>query len=149
MGSLYSATVSKAEVAIRIRQSQRWVLGLGKANMAPPWSGGKRSLSLYIKTVSHGIFICSCYPYSDLCLTSIYFITSVFYLPSSIFLLILWSSEPLAFLSSVFHPPFVLQFLIAYFWLPSSILCSFVPFLLLSFHHLSIISCLPFPTLTT
>ena len=37
----------------------------------------------------------------------------------------------------------------SYFHIPCSILCSFVPFLLLSFYHLSIIPCLPFPTLTT
>ena len=97
--------------------------------------------------LSHAIFICSCYHYFDLCLTSTYSITSVFHLPFSYF--ILWSSEPFAFPSSVFHPPFILRFLITYFHILCSVLCSFVPFLLLSFYHLSIIPCLAFPTLTT
>ena len=48
MISLHSATLSKAKVAIRIRQSQRWVLGLGKANVAPLQSRGKQSLLINI-----------------------------------------------------------------------------------------------------
>ena len=67
-----------------------------------------------ILILSCAIFICSCYQYSDLCSTSTYFITSVF-----CFLLILWSSEPFAFLSSIFYLPFIPQFLIAYFCLLS------------------------------
>ena len=57
--------------------------------------------------------------------------------------------NPLSFCfpSSILHLYFNSSF--TYFRIPYSTLCSFVPFLLLSFHHLSIIPCLPFLTLTT
>ena len=92
-------------------------------------------------------------PLFDLCSTSRYFhyfcsLSSIFCL--SIFYFILWSSEhslsfhlPSSILCSYFNLSFT------YFCIPYSALCSFVLFLLLSFHHLSIIPCLPFPTLTT
>ena len=62
MGSLHSATLSKAKMAIRIRQSQRWVLGLGEANVAPPQSGGERSLSYILK--EDGLLTLHDYPIS-------------------------------------------------------------------------------------
>ena len=73
------------------------------------------------------------------------FITSVFWSPTSSYDL----PNPLSFCfpSSILHSYFDSSF--TYFCIPYSALCSFVPFLLLSFHHLSIIPCLPFPTLTT
>ena len=49
MISLHSATLIKAKVAIMIRQSQMWVLGLGNANVAPHKAGASEACLYYIK----------------------------------------------------------------------------------------------------
>ena len=64
--------------------------------------------------LSHAIFICSCYHYSDLCLTSTYFSTSAFCLPSSVSYLSPNLLDPLPFC------------------LPSSISCLYFNFPLLT-----------------
>ena len=92
-------------------------------------------------------------PLFDLCSTSRYFHyfhspSFVFHLP--IFYFILRSSKhTLSFhlLSSVLCSYFNSSF--TYFCILYSTSCSFVPFLLSSSHHLSIIPCLPCLTLTT
>ena len=70
-------------------------------------------------TVSHAIFICSCYHYFDLCLTSTYFITSVFHLLSSVF-------------RSLTYPMIFQTLCLSIFCLPSSV-CTLIPHCLFPF----------------
>ena len=94
--------------------------------------------------MSHAIFYFLLFPLFDLCSTSRYF--HYFCLLSSILIL-----HPMIFPNTLHLPSSVhtsiCHLLTSVFCIP--LLCSFVPFLSLSSHHLSIILCLPFPTLTT
>ena len=112
------------------------------SNGVPMLADGKTpatedQIELVMPKVSCAIFICSCY----YCLTFVW-LQHISLLPSSILLhypMIFWT-----FCLSVFHLPFSICTSILHCLLPSSVLCSFVPFLLFSFHHLSIIPFLPF-----
>ena len=79
------------------------------------------SLNMMVLYCHVPFFICSCYHYSDLCLTSTYFITSTFCLPSSISYLSSDLPNPLPFHlpSSVSHLYFDFSLLISIFHLLS------------------------------
>ena len=100
--------------------------------------------------LSRAIFICYCFLYLTFVWLQDIFITSVFHLPSSNLLLhpMIFQTH-FVFPSSIFHSISYFNSSFTYFCIPYSTLCSFVPSLLLSFQHLSIIPCLAFPTLTT
>ena len=110
--------------------------------------GFKQGYLLQHVDLSHAIFICYCsivWPLFDFKIFLLP-LSSIFHLPT--FYFILWPFH----IHSIFHLPFSIHTSFHYpltsiFHFSS--LCSFVLFLLLLFHHLSIIPHLPSLTLTT